>query len=79
MIHELKIDHEFFVPILNNIKTFEIRKNDRDYKEGDIIILKELNENKTSFTGRYVKAIITYISEYEQKDNYIVFSFNKEI
>ncbi|HBF9359881.1 TPA: DUF3850 domain-containing protein [Clostridioides difficile] len=78
MIHELKIDHEFFIPILEDIKTFEIRKNDRNYKKGDIIILKELNEDKASFTGRYIKAKITYISDYQQKDNYVVFSFEKE-
>ncbi|HFL2424881.1 TPA: DUF3850 domain-containing protein [Clostridioides difficile] len=79
MVHELKIDHEFFIPILENIKTFEIRKNDRNYKKGDIIILKELNEDKASFTGRYIKVKITYISDYQQKDNYVVFSFEKEL
>ncbi|HAT6797455.1 DUF3850 domain-containing protein [Clostridioides difficile] len=31
-----------------------------------------------SFTGRYIKAKITYISDYQQKDNYVVFSFEKE-
>lgn len=46
MKHELKIDAAVFEAIAAGNKTFELRKNDRDYKEGDILLLRE-----TRFTG----------------------------
>ncbi|GAP05095.1 DUF3850 domain-containing protein, partial [Fructobacillus tropaeoli] len=30
-VHELKLDEKYFVLVNNGLKTFEIRKNDRDY------------------------------------------------
>ena len=36
-IHELKIKTDYFLKILEGKKTFEIRKDDRGFMEGDII------------------------------------------
>lgn len=36
-IHELKIKEEYYRAIIDGNKTFELRKNDRDYREGDLI------------------------------------------
>ena len=36
-LHELKIKHEYLVEIALGNKTFELRKNDRDYQVGDLI------------------------------------------
>jgi len=69
--HELKILPEYFVPVAEERKTFEIRKNDRDFKEGDIVVLKEWNG---IYTGREIEAVITFITDYEQKEGYVVFS-----
>ena len=41
MIHELKIWPEFYMPVVEGKKTFEIRKNDRDFKVGDELYLRE--------------------------------------
>lgn len=38
-IHRLKTWPEPFVAMQHQIKTFEIRKNDRDYKVGDFLVL----------------------------------------
>lgn len=38
MKHELKILNEYLIPILEGKKTFEVRKNDRNYKVGDTIV-----------------------------------------
>lgn len=35
--HEIKLNVKFCDDVLNGIKTFEIRKNDRNYKVGDLI------------------------------------------
>ena len=69
-IHELKIQPTYFEDVKVGKKTFEIRKNDRGYKEGDILILNEYTCG--SFTGRKCKVLVNYITDYEQKDSYVV-------
>lgn len=39
--HELKSWPESFEPVMNGTKSFELRKNDRDYKVGDRLHLRE--------------------------------------
>lgn len=71
-VHELKIKTEYLLEILNGKKNFECRKNDRDYKVGDLLFLKEYSEGKY---GLYVVlAEITYIlKEFEGlKEGYVV-------
>lgn len=58
-IHELKILPMWFNAVVNENKNFEIRKNDRDYKVGDMLILKEWNNGE--YTGREVWRQIQYI------------------
>ena len=36
-LHELKILAEYYTEVLTGKKTFELRKNDRDYQVGDLI------------------------------------------
>lgn len=38
-IHELKLDTFYFDDVKSGLKTFEIRKNDRDYQVGDLLSL----------------------------------------
>ena len=55
MIHNLKIQERFYKKIVSWIKTFEIRKNDRDYKVWDTI----------TFTILFWKDILEFKSEIE--------------
>lgn len=41
-IHELKIKQGYFEAIESGEKTFEIRKDDRDYEVGDLIAFKPI-------------------------------------
>ena len=66
MIHELKTLPEYWDAVNSGAKTFEVRKNDRDFKVGDS--LKLLRFAKNPMTGAWRvnqrKAIsrrITYI------------------
>lgn len=36
-LHELKIEHKYLIEVYMGRKTFELRKNDRDYQVGDLI------------------------------------------
>ncbi|WP_404997450.1 DUF3850 domain-containing protein [Enterococcus faecalis] len=74
MTHKLKIDIKYFKAILSGKKNFEIRNNDRDFKVGDTVVLQEITNDRI-YTGREVTGIITYITDFEQKDGFVVFSF----
>jgi hypothetical protein len=43
MQHELKIWPQYFEPVAQGLKTFEVRKNDRAYQAGDTVVLREWN------------------------------------
>lgn len=60
MEHRLKILPEYFNAILDETKTFEVRKNDRDYKVNDILVLQEWTADN-GYTGRWVTTKISYV------------------
>lgn len=60
MIHELKIRPEYFKAVVLGDKMFEIRKNDRDFRVGDIIVLHEWDEER-GYTGKHTLVDITYV------------------
>lgn len=41
MIHELKIETDYFISVLDGSKNFEVRLNDRDFNSGDSLLMKE--------------------------------------
>ena len=59
MTHELKILPKYYEEVLNGNKTFELRKDDRDYKINDVLRLKEWDE--TYYTGRTFICTVKYI------------------
>ncbi|MHC5281140.1 ASCH/PUA domain-containing protein [Listeria kieliensis] len=71
--HELKILPQFFKEAKNGRKYFEIRKNDRDYHIGDYVILNEFDGG--NYTGRKITGKITFITDFEQKNGYVVFGW----
>lgn len=71
-IHELKILPEYYKAQVEGKKNFEIRKNDRNYKIGDKLVLKEYDPETNSFTGQSFVTEITFITDYQQKDGYVV-------
>lgn len=59
MIHQLKIESQFYNDIETAGKRFEVRRDDREYRVGDVLVLRECNSGK--LTGRIVYALVTYI------------------
>lgn len=59
--HELKVWPEFFQALWRSHKTFEIRKNDRGYKVGDTLHLRECFDGK--YSGRSILRTVTYVLE----------------
>lgn len=60
-IHDIKIHEQYFDDVASAKKKSELRKNDRGYKEGDMLILREWNPLIEQYTERVVSAIITHI------------------
>ncbi len=60
-IHEVKLSSIYFDDVAAGIKNFELRKNDRGYKVGDMLKLNEVKSGKE--TGRFIKAKIEYMLE----------------
>lgn len=50
-IHELKTWPAFFWPVVHGDKTFELRKNDRDFQVGDVLVLREWDPVTEQYTG----------------------------
>lgn len=79
MEHELKIAPCYFEAVISGDKTFEIRDNsDRGFQNGDTVYLREYDSrylaDVAAYTGRSCNAKITYVTNYEQKPNFVVFS-----
>lgn len=60
-VHHIKLGATFFEEVASGEKTFELRKNDRGYKKGDILEMMEFKDGKN--TGRTVRVLVTYILE----------------
>lgn len=71
-IHELKTWPEYFEAVSNGSKTFEIRKNDREFSVGDTITLKEFDPKEDKYTGHTLEVIVTYMTDFEQQPGYVI-------
>lgn len=72
--HDLKIHPEFFNEYLAGRKTFEIRKNDRDFQPGHLLVLREWDPVLLAYTGRKSDLRrISYVTSYGQAEGMVVF------
>lgn len=60
-IHRIKLASNYYDDVATGKKAFELRKNDRGYREGHKLELLEFAEGR--HTGRVIKADITYMLE----------------
>jgi hypothetical protein len=60
MIHELKTCREYFEAVIQEIKKFEVRENDRNFQIGDILRLQEIDDN-FEYTGEEIDVRVLYI------------------
>lgn len=63
--HELKCRRHFFEAIADGRKPFEFRRDDRDFAEGDTIVLREVERDPGTlldvYTGRRLERVVTYV------------------
>lgn len=57
--HKLKIWPEHFIGIQEGYKPFEVRRDDRGYRVGDILVLQEWDRFNDRYTGREMRKVVT--------------------
>lgn len=74
--HKLKITPQYFKDIVND-KNFEIRKNDRDFKVGDMVTLQEFLDGKYSGFEKTVtiKYVLKDCPQFGLQDGYCIFGW----
>ena len=77
-VHELKILPEYYKAVKKGTKRFELRKDDRDYAVGDMIVLHEWNgERYTGSKDLYIPIlyVLRDCPEYGLKEGYCILGF----
>lgn len=63
-IHK-KIWPEYFEAVISGRKKYELRLNDFEIKEGDILVLEEWDPKTQSYTGRKTEKRVTYVGKFK--------------
>ena len=76
-IHLLKILPEYYQAILKGEKRFEVRFNDRNYKKGDFLYLRE--HDGKDYTGHAISVEVTYLLDNPDycKENFVIMSIRR--
>ena len=60
-----KVWPKYFEAILSGKKKYELRLNDFDVEEGDMLILEEWDEKKREYTGRSIEKKVSYVGRFK--------------
>lgn len=63
VLHAIKSWPQFYAELLAGRKLFEVRKNDRDYRPRDYLLLREYDPAEYTFTGRSSWWQIVYLTK----------------
>lgn len=61
MVHELKTWPHHFAKIRQGLKTFEVRRNDRGFASGDVLVLREYSPGTDEYSGEQLTVLVTSI------------------
>lgn len=65
MVHELKVWPLYYARLADGSKTFEVRKDDRGYQAGDVLVLREWDPQSYGeigdYTGRSMHRTVGFI------------------
>ncbi|GGG27697.1 ASCH/PUA domain-containing protein [Hymenobacter glacieicola] len=59
--HELKVWPACFAAVVSGAKPFDVRLNDRDYRVGDALLLREYEPESEQYSGRTTERWISYL------------------
>jgi hypothetical protein len=75
--HDLKVWPQFFGPLSDGRKPFEIRKDDRGFHVGDVLHLREWNPVTKEYTGQSIRRRVAYLTDYGQQDGHVVMGLSQ--
>lgn len=78
--HKLKTWPKPFKDVCDNYKIFEYRLNDRDFKEGDILMLLEWDPESKQYTNHRVDLDVTYClygGQFGIPEGYVIMSIQR--
>ncbi|WP_209860468.1 DUF3850 domain-containing protein [Paenibacillus shirakamiensis] len=69
---------QYFQAVYDGTKTFEVRKNDRSYAVGDVLVLKEWD---VEYTGSGIVKTVTYMLDNPiyVKDGYVIMGLGEVV
>ncbi len=65
MLIKKKIWPKYFEAVALGKKKYELRLNDFDVNEGDILVLEEWNPDTKEYTGRSVEKKVSYVGRFK--------------
>lgn len=74
MIHELKVNPQFWPSLRSGAKPFEVRRDDRKFRVGDTLDLREYSHD-FGYTGQRFSATVTYILAHEDFPNGVAIGY----
>jgi hypothetical protein len=84
MIHDLKVHPQFWRSVVCGAMPFQLRRNDRKFRVGDTIILREFDP-EFGYTNRHgeLKLVVTFVLAHEDFPNgiakgYVVLGFGRQ-
>lgn len=75
--HDLKTWPQFYRAVIDGRKTFEVRKNDRGFAEGDTLVLREWKPDTKNYTGLGVCVRVNYLVELPCMPGFVGMSIEK--
>ena len=80
MMHSLKTWNDPFQAIMDGLKRFEFRKDDREFRVGDSLRLREWNPDTKEYSGREIRARVTYVlrEDFGLQPGFVVMSIRRE-
>jgi ASC-1-like (ASCH) protein len=70
---EKKLWSEYFDRVASGKKKYELRLNDFEINEGDVLVLREWDKTKKEYTGREIEKHVTEVSRFKLED---IYAFN---
>lgn len=63
MTHDLKTWPAYFDAVAAGVKTFEVRRDDRGFQSGDVLVLRRFDPDRGCFTHTYppIRKRVSYV------------------
>lgn len=78
-IHKLKTIQPFFDFVWSGMKNFDIRKNDRDFRCGDLLLLQEYDESLQRYGEHEILVEVTFLLNDVRycKEGFVIMQFRE--